>query len=76
MTVIVPADAEVFFDGSPTTQTGTERVFASPPLTPGARYSYSIRARWTADGRPVEQTRAVPVTAGAQVRVDFTAPLP
>src|SRR5262249_43250190 len=76
ITMIVPADAEVSFDGSPTTPTGTERVFASPPLTPGSRYSYSIRARWTANGRPVDQTRTVPVTAGANIRVDFTSPLP
>ena len=76
ITVIVPADAEVFFDGNPTKQTGTQRVFDSPPLKPGSRYTYSVRARWTADGRPVDQTRSVPVRAGAQIRVDFTSPLP
>jgi uncharacterized protein (TIGR03000 family) len=76
ITVIVPADAELFFDGSPTTQTGSQREFMTPPLAAGAHYSYSLRARWTADGRPVEQTRTVPVSPGAQVRVDFTSPLP
>jgi uncharacterized protein (TIGR03000 family) len=74
--VIVPDDAQVFFDGTLTTQTGAQREFVSPPLVPGSRYTYSLRARWTADGRPVEQTRTVPVRAGAKVLVDFTSPLP
>ncbi len=74
--VVVPADADIFFDGSPTTQTGTERSFSSPPLEPGLTYQYTIRARWTQDGRPVEQTRRVNVKAGDRIRVDFTVPLP
>ena len=74
VTVIVPADAEVFLDGDPTTETGTERRFITPPLTVGARYSYTIRARWQQDGRPVEHTRKVPVTGGANATVDFTKP--
>jgi uncharacterized protein (TIGR03000 family) len=53
-----------------------ERVFVTPPLDVGSSYTYSIRARWTEDGKPVEQTRNVPVKTGAQVRVDFTSPLP
>jgi uncharacterized protein (TIGR03000 family) len=72
----VPADAQVFFDGNPTTQAGTEREYVTPPLAAGATFHYSIRARWTENGRPVEQTRRVPVTAGARVRVDFTSPPP
>ena len=76
MTVIVPADADVFIDGAPMTQTGTERIFNSPPLEKGYRYSYTIRARWTEDGSPVEQTRTVSVTPGKGVRVDFTSPPP
>jgi uncharacterized protein (TIGR03000 family) len=76
ITVVVPADAQVFFDGEPTTSTGTERLFLSPPLTVGKQYHYVVRARWQADGKPVEQTRKVPVTGGGSVRVDFTAPAP
>jgi uncharacterized protein (TIGR03000 family) len=76
ITVLVPVDAEVYFDGTPTTQTGTRRVFYTPALAAGANYTYSIRAAWTEDGRPVQQTRTVPVQAGARVSVDFTSPLP
>ena len=74
VTVLVPADAEVFFEGDPTTQTGTERRFVTPPLTVGGRYSYTIRARWTQGGKTVEKTRKVQVTGGANVRVDFRTP--
>jgi uncharacterized protein (TIGR03000 family) len=72
VTVIVPADAELFFDGVPSSATGTKRTFHTPPLDRGNTYYYSVRARWTADGRPVEQTRKVTVQAGERVRVDFT----
>jgi uncharacterized protein (TIGR03000 family) len=77
VTVLVPAGAEVLFDGGPTTQTGTQRVFVTPPLPAGEAFSYSIEARWTAaDGTPVERTRQVRVTAGAKVLVDFSRPQP
>jgi uncharacterized protein (TIGR03000 family) len=74
VTVLVPEDAEVFFDGERMTQTGTERSFVTPPLAEGMNYRYDIRARWTVEGTPVEQTRRVSVRAGASVRVDFSAP--
>ncbi len=76
ITVVVPADAKVFFDGEPTSSTGTERLYVSPPLAVGKKYHYIVLARWQADGKPVEQARKVPVTGGARVRVDFTAPAP
>jgi uncharacterized protein (TIGR03000 family) len=76
VTVLVPADAELDFNGTQMSQTGTERVFVTPPLEPGSNYRYTIRARWTEDGKPVEQTRKVGVKPGGEVRVDFTSPLP
>jgi uncharacterized protein (TIGR03000 family) len=76
ITVVVPADAEVFFDGDPTQQRGTERYFVSPPLEIGRTYRYVILARWAQGGKTIEQTRKVPVTGGATVRVDFLRPAP
>ncbi len=70
----VPADAEVWVDGARTRQTGESRYFFSPPLTPGEKYSYSIRVVTKKDGKPVEQKRRVPVHAGATVHLDFTRP--
>jgi uncharacterized protein (TIGR03000 family) len=72
--LIVPADAEVWFEGDRTAQTGSTREFVSPALTPGVDYSYSIRARWLENGQVVDQTRKVTVGAGAWITVDFTQP--
>jgi uncharacterized protein (TIGR03000 family) len=74
ITILVPADAEVFFDGDPTTQKGAERRFFTPLLEVGKKYHYDVRARWTKNGQTVEQTRRVEVSGGGSVRVDFLAP--
>jgi uncharacterized protein (TIGR03000 family) len=71
VTVHVPADARVWFDGAPTTSTGTVREFQSPPLASGSQSTYDVRAQWNENGHAVEQTRKVAVTAGGRVRVDF-----
>jgi uncharacterized protein (TIGR03000 family) len=71
--VIVPADAELFFDGEATRQRGSEREFVTPPLEVGKGYHYNVVARWTSNGKPVEKKRRVPVKADARVRVDFLA---
>jgi uncharacterized protein (TIGR03000 family) len=47
----------------------------TPPLQANQSYSYQVTARWMQNGRPVEQTRAVNVTPGEAVNVDFTAPV-
>jgi len=74
--VRVPSDAEVWFNGDPTKQKGEEREFATPPLAPGGDYQYEVRARWTENGKPVDQTRTVVVHANARSEVDFTRPEP
>ena len=71
--VRVPSEAEIWFEGARTNQTGSERAFVSPPLDPGGRYTYEFRARWFENGRAVLQTRRVPVQAGEQIVVDFTS---
>jgi uncharacterized protein (TIGR03000 family) len=38
--VRLPADALLWFDGAPTTRTGPERDFISPPLPTGKTYTY------------------------------------
>lgn len=73
LTIRVPADAQVWIDNTPTTSTGPVRKFDSPPLTPGTRYNYEIRAQWTENGRAVTQTQQVPVHAGSHAEVDFLA---
>jgi uncharacterized protein (TIGR03000 family) len=70
--VYVPADAELWFEGHKTAQTGTDRFFRSPELQTGQDYVYDVQAHWVADGKAVDQTRKVTVHAGDRVVVDFT----
>jgi len=72
--VRVPASAELWFDNHKTRQTGLVRQFITPPLEQGKSFTYNLRARWTENGAPMDQTRTVEVQAGRQASVDFTAP--
>jgi uncharacterized protein (TIGR03000 family) len=77
VTVKVPSpDAKVEFGDKWTKQTGTTRLFVSPPLEAGYTYTYHITARWTDNGgREIERERNVKVQPGQQVSVDFSQPL-
>jgi uncharacterized protein (TIGR03000 family) len=73
VTVKVPQPgAEVLVDGKPTSQTGTDRTFESPPLTAGTRYKYTVTARWMEGGQPVERVQDAVGTAGEVVRLEFS----
>ena len=67
----VPSGARVWFDGEATSQTGADREFVSPPLTPGREYTYRIRVQWDENGKAVESTRAVAVHAGDRINLVF-----
>jgi uncharacterized protein (TIGR03000 family) len=70
--VSVPADAKVLFDDFSTQQTGSERSFESPPLTPGNTYSYVITAQWRGpDGKDVVRKQQVSVRANEGSSVEF-----
>jgi uncharacterized protein (TIGR03000 family) len=71
--VRVPPSAQVWFDGTATHETGRTRQFISPPLQPGQEYTYTIRARWMQNGRPVVMTKKVEVAANQHRTVDFLA---
>jgi uncharacterized protein (TIGR03000 family) len=73
--VRVPSQAEIWFEGNKTSQTGDLRTFVSPSVPPGRSFSYDVRARWTGpDGRVVDQTRSVQFQAGQRLTVDFLRP--
>jgi uncharacterized protein (TIGR03000 family) len=72
--VRVPADATVWVNGEATTQTGAQRRYLTNDLTPGRTYTYSIKARWTEDGQPVETVRRVKVHGGQERVVNFIVP--
>jgi uncharacterized protein (TIGR03000 family) len=76
ISLVVPPDAEVWFDDSRTQQTGGTRQFHSPPLTPGRDHTYTIHARWRENGRTSDRFRTVDVQAGASLNVDMTQTQP
>jgi uncharacterized protein (TIGR03000 family) len=75
--LLVPANAQVWFNGQPTTQTGTEREFVSPVLTPDQVYTYQVRVRSPKDdGHAADETRPINVRSNDRWLVDFTRPAP
>jgi uncharacterized protein (TIGR03000 family) len=66
----VPSTARVWIEGGATTQTGPDRLFVSPGLTPGQDYVYHIRVQWEENGSTMERTREVAVRAGNQVELN------
>jgi len=72
MTVLVPtADTQVWFQNQETTQFGMRRSFDSPPLAPNQDFTYTVKARWTENGKTFNQERQVHFQAGQNVTVDF-----
>jgi len=70
--VHLPRNADLWFGGDKTTQTGSERDFVTPELKGDKDYFYTLKARWTdQDGKQVERTRRVKVHANAHAMVDF-----
>jgi uncharacterized protein (TIGR03000 family) len=77
LTVRVPSNAELWFQGERMTKTGTIRDFVTPLLLANREYTYDIRAIWrNADGVEVTRTRQIPVHAGDKLDVDLLAPEP
>lgn len=64
-------DAQVWINGVATTRMGLERTFESPDLEQGPLYSYTVRAKWTVNGKNMDETRKVSVQPGRQSSVDF-----
>jgi uncharacterized protein (TIGR03000 family) len=67
----VPADAVVWLNGKRMTRTGAEREFITPQLQKGHTYAYEIKARWTQDGRPQEETIEVKVRANKTTSISL-----
>ncbi len=64
--------ARVWFDGTQTSQQGTDRLYVTPPLDPSKSYSYTIRASWMDNGQEVSREKVVTVTPGKEATADFT----
>jgi uncharacterized protein (TIGR03000 family) len=71
LVVRLPAKATLTIAGDPTLQTGSERLFLSPPLVRGKTYSYELVATWNEGGKLKKTTRKAIVKAGQTTTVDF-----
>jgi uncharacterized protein (TIGR03000 family) len=69
--VVVPASAQIWFDGVQTRQTGTTRAFVTPGLARGRDYRYTVRATWPEGDREVVREKTVRVRAGDRTTVSF-----
>jgi uncharacterized protein (TIGR03000 family) len=74
--VRLPAGAELLVDGTRTKQTSAERIFQTPPLEPGKRYIYNLKAIWKEDGKEVVREKVVRVQAGRETALDLNEPSP
>jgi uncharacterized protein (TIGR03000 family) len=73
ITVTLPADARLYFDGKMTRQDGALRTFVTPDLRPGKEFSYTAKIEYMRDGRTMTETKTVTVRAGQTTRVEFGA---
>jgi uncharacterized protein (TIGR03000 family) len=69
--VLADPNAQITFDGVPTSQTGEVRYFTTPELQPGREYHYDIRANVAGGNRPMGKSRTVSIHAGDAVTVDM-----
>jgi len=74
VTVNLPADADLWFNGTKMRTTGSIRQFETPPIAGGQSYTYEARARWMENGREVNQTQKIAVLSGKQINVTFPKP--
>lgn len=71
LTVLVPQNAKVFVNGYETKSKGESRQYVSYGLKSGLSYSYEIRVLAIRDGKPIDESRAVTLTAGQRTSVAF-----
>ena len=71
LTVWVPYDAKVTINGLETRSTGSRREFVSYGLKPGLSYKYDVHAQVLREGKLLEETRTVTLTAGQIEAVAF-----
>ena len=73
--VMLPTpEAKVMFDGAPTTQVGTDRLYYTPALTVGANNTYKIRITYLQGTQEMTQERTLNVAPNMTYVVNFSAP--
>ena len=69
VSVTLPADAKLLFNGTAATGSGAVRTFRTPALQKGVAYRYELTAEVVRDGRVERVTETVVVRAGETAKV-------
>lgn len=72
VSIALPADAKLLFNGVAASGNGAVRTFKTPPLEAGRDYQYQLTAEVTRDGRVERATGTVTVRAGETASVTLT----
>lgn len=72
--VRLPPDAELYVDGVRFTRPGLIRTIETPPLEPGQKYYYELRAEYERDGRKQTEQKKVAFQAGETREILFGEP--
>jgi len=71
LTLHVPANAKIWFDGEPTSQKGTKRVFTAPELPAGREYTYHVKVEWRHGTRKLHRSGHLAFRAGERVSLSL-----
>lgn len=71
LAVVVPFNARLTIDGTPTKYEGTNRYFSTPPLSRDKPSWYKVAMHWVENGFSRADTRWVAVRPGETTRVNF-----
>jgi uncharacterized protein (TIGR03000 family) len=74
VTVTLPADAQLRFNGAAVSGTGETRTFRTPPLEPGREYAYDLTAELVRGSERQTLTGRVVVRAGETAKATLEAP--
>jgi uncharacterized protein (TIGR03000 family) len=76
VTISLPDDAILLFNGVAAPGDGKSRTFATPPLVPGQPYVYELTAMVVRGHQLVVATERVVVWSGEESKVTFALPAP
>ncbi len=72
--VRLPAEAELVIGGFKSKQKTPVREFDTPPLAPGKKFAYRIRAVWKDGGKEVKRQTTIIVRAGETTEINLRNP--
>jgi uncharacterized protein (TIGR03000 family) len=74
LVVTLPSNAKLSIDDTVTSPKAvTTRVFETPVLQGGREFSYTLKAEFVVEGKPVVVTKKVAIRAGAEINVTLGA---